>query len=255
MCSSDLADVAVVNGGGIRDEIKPGDVTYGDLIAVQPFNNQLAYVDTLGQNILDLLEAGAEILPEPSGGLQHVAGLTYTVRTDIPSSVQRTDKKEFAGVTGEYRVRDVRVNGEPLDVNKRYKLVSHTFLLEYGGDGLTMFMNDEAVLLDLDNQALIEYIQYDLKGTIGSEYADPDGQGRIVVKNGPDPKPAPQPEPEPDATPAPLPQPQPEPTDAPAAKSGKPLARTGDPVGAVVVGAAAVAAAAGAVAVGAGARR
>ena len=130
------------------------------------------------------------------------------------------------------------VNGEPLDVNRRYKLVSHTFLLVEGGDGLTMFMNDEAVLLDLDNKALIEYIQYDLKGTIGGEYADPDGQGRIVIKNGPDPEPEPLPTPEPADEPAP-------------GSGGKPLASTGDPLGTAVVGAAAVAAAAGAVAVSA----
>lgn len=239
-----MADIGFVNGGGIRANIEPGNVTYGDLINVQPYNNQLCYVDTLGQNILDALEAGAAKLPEPSGGLQHVSGLTYTVRTDIPSSVQMPGGS-FGGVTGEYRVRDVRVNGEPLDVNRRYKLVSHTFLLVDGGDGLNMFMNDEAVLLDLDNKALIEYIQYDLKGTVGEEYANPAGQGRIVIKNGPDPEPAP------------LPTPEPGPVEEPAAgsgPSGKPLAATGDPTGVAVVGAVAVAAAAagaGAVAVGA----
>lgn len=232
-----MADIGFVNGGGIRANIEPGDVTYGDLINVQPYNNQLCYVDTLGQNILDALEAGVANLPNPSGGLQHVSGLAYTVRTDIPSSVQMPGGK-FGGVTGEYRVRDVLVNGEPLDVNRRYKLVSHTFLLVEGGDGLTMFMNDEAVLLDLDNKALIEYIQYDLKGTIGGEYADPDGQGRIVIKNGPDPEPEPLPTPEPADEPAP-------------GSGGKPLASTGDTLGAAVVGAAAVAAAAGAVAVSA----
>ena len=231
-----MADIGLVNGGGIRANIEPGDVTYGNLIDVQPFNNQLAYVDTLGQNILDALEVGASKLPEPSGGLQHAAGLTYTVRTDIPSSVQMPGGK-FGGVAGEYRVRNVLVNGE------RYKLVSHTFLLVDGGDGLTMFMNDEAVLLDLDNKALIEYIQYDLKGTIGGEYADPDGQGRIVIKGGSDPEP----------TPLPTPEPTDEPVEEPAAPGGKPLASTGDPFGVAVVGAAAVATVAGAVAVSAGA--
>lgn len=237
-----MADVGFVNGGGIRANIEPGDVTYGDLIDVQPYNNQLCYVDTLGQNILDLLEAGARYLPDPNGGLQQVSGLTYTVRTDIPSSVQMPGGT-FGGVTGEYRVRDVMVNGEPLDVNRRYKMVSHTYLIMEGGDGLTMFKNDDAVLLDLDNKALIEYIQYDLKGTIGSEYANLAGQGRIAIKDGPDPEPAP------------LPQPEPEPAADPAAgHGGKPLARTGDLTGAAVVGAVAVAAAAaatGAVAVGA----
>ena len=239
-----MADVGFVNGGGIRANIEPGDVTYGDLIDVQPYNNQLCYVDTLGQNILDLLEASARYLPDPNGGLQQVSGLTYTVRTDIPSSVQMPGGT-FGGVTGEYRVRDVMVNGEPLDVNRRYKMVSHTYLIVEGGDGLTMFKNDEAVLLDLDNKALIEYIQYDLKGTIGSEYANLAGQGRIAIKDGPDPEPTP------------LPQPEPEPAADPAAgPGGKPLARTGDLTGAAVVGAVAVAAAAAATgAVTVGARR
>lgn len=50
-----MADVAFINGGGIRANIEPGDVTFGNLIDVQPFNNQLCYVNTLGQNILDAL--------------------------------------------------------------------------------------------------------------------------------------------------------------------------------------------------------
>ena len=41
-----MADIGFVNGGGIRANIEPGDVTYGDLINVQPYNNQLCYVDT-----------------------------------------------------------------------------------------------------------------------------------------------------------------------------------------------------------------
>ena len=240
-----MADIGLINGGGIRANVERGDVTYGNLIDVQPFNNQLAYVDTLGQNILDALEMGAQNLPNPSGGLQHVAGLSYTVRTDIPPSVQIVDGR-FTGVAGEYRVRDVVVNGEPLDVDKRYKVVSHTFLLVDGGDGLTMFQNDEAVLLDLDNKALIEYIQYDLKGTIGSEYADPNGQGRIVKKDGVEPEPAPVPSP--DADPTPLPAPDVEPATAPLQAGGKPLAKTGDSVAKVAastIGVAAVAAAAG----------
>ena len=51
-----------------------------------------------------------------------------------------------------------------------------------------MFMRTtKPCCLDLDNKALIEYIQYDLKGTIGGEYAGSDGQGRIVIKGGSDP--------------------------------------------------------------------
>lgn len=235
-----MADIGFANGGGMRSSIEHGDVTYGNLIDAQPYNNQLCYVDTLGQNILDALEAGVRDLPNPSGGFQHVSGMSFTVRTDIPSSVQMQEGK-FVGVTGEYRVRDVMVGTEPLDVNKRYKLVSHAYLIVQGGDGLNMFMKDEAVLLDLDNKALIDYIRYDLKGTIGSEYADPNGQGRIVIKDGPDPEPTPLPTPEPIG-----------------GSGGKPLASTGDPAGtaaAATLVAAVVAGATGAACLGANRRQ
>ncbi len=185
-----MADVALVNGGGIRTNIEPGDVTYGNIIDVQPYNNQLCYVETKGQNILDALEMGSSHTPEQDGSFQHVAGLTYTVRTDIPSSVKLVNS-QFAGVTGEYRVRDVMIEGSPLDVNKTYKMVSHTYLIVDGGGGMNMFKNDTATLIDLDSAALIEYVQYDLKGVIGSEYADENGQGRIILKAGPDPEPTP----------------------------------------------------------------
>lgn len=235
-----MADVALINGGGLRADIEPGDITYGDIIGVQPYSNQLVYVETKGQNILDALEMGAGNLPEMSGGFQQVSGLSYTVRTDIPTSVQIVNGA-FAGVAGEYRVRDVHVDDQPLDVDKTYKLVSHAFMIMEGGDGMTMFKNDEPVLLDVDNAALIEYLQYDLKGVIGQEYADENGQGRITIKDGPDPEPTPLPTPEP--TPEALPQTQP--------LGGNPLAPTSDTATTPALAAAAVAAFAGAVGMGA----
>lgn len=51
---------------------------------------------------------------------------------------------------------------------------------------MTMLKSDAVTLLGLDNEALIDFITNDLNGTIGAAYANPNGQGRIVVKNGPD---------------------------------------------------------------------
>lgn len=237
-----MAEVALVNGGGIRANIEPGTITYGDVIDVQPYSNQLCYIETKGQNILDALEMGASKLPEGSGGFMQTSGVTYAVRTDVPSSIEIDDKGSFVRVAGEYRVRDVLVDGRPLDTERTYKMVSHTYMIMEGGDGMTMFKADDPVLLDVDNAALIEYLKYDLKGVIGSEYASEGGQGRIAIKNGPDPAPEPEPQPQPEPTPAPVPTAKPDP---------KPLARTGDSAEAVVIGAAVTAVAAGAVAVSA----
>ena len=179
-----MADVAFANGGGIRSTVEAGKFTYGDIINVQPFNNQLCYVETLGQNILDALKMSVRNLPEASGGFQQVAGLSFIVLTDLPSPVQ-LENGMFSGIEGERRVRNAQVDGRPLDAAQCYKVVSIQYMLVEGGDGMTMFQGDDAMPLDLDNATLIEHLQYNLGGVIGSECADQNGQGRIRLLDGP----------------------------------------------------------------------
>ncbi|MBR3188863.1 MAG: bifunctional metallophosphatase/5'-nucleotidase [Lachnospiraceae bacterium] len=62
------ADVGIVNGGGIRDELKAGDITYAELLAVAPFGNMMSLVEITGQQLLDVLEWGARMVPEEYGG-------------------------------------------------------------------------------------------------------------------------------------------------------------------------------------------
>ena len=89
----------------------------------------------------------------------------------------------FAGVTGVRRVRNVTVNGEALDPQKTYTVAALDYLLLNHGDGHTAF--DGADLLQnrvkLDNQVLIDYIADSLGGNIGMQYADPCGDGRIII--------------------------------------------------------------------------
>lgn len=179
------ADIGLINGGGVRANIAAGDITYGNIIDVQPFGNSLCVVEATGQQILDCLEMGAVHAPEENGGFMQVSGLSYTVNTYIPSSVTTDENGNFTGVDGEYRVKNVLVNGEPLDLEKVYTVASHNYLLLNGGDGMSMFKDCNMIAKEtaLDNQALIDYITEDLGGTVGEEYSDPRGSGRIAVVN------------------------------------------------------------------------
>ncbi|HWQ59020.1 MAG TPA: bifunctional UDP-sugar hydrolase/5'-nucleotidase [Clostridia bacterium] len=177
------ADVAFVNGGGVRAEIPAGDVTYGSILNVHPFGNELCMIEVTGQQILDALEMGARNVPEENGGFLQVSGLTYEIHTYMPSSVKTDENGMFVSVEGEYRVKNVLVGGEPLDLAKTYTLASHNYMLLNQGDGYTMFAGCN-VLLDrimLDNQVLMNYIIERLGGVVGADYADPYGQGRIVA--------------------------------------------------------------------------
>lgn len=178
------AEIGFSNGGGIRDSIAAGNITYNDTLRVFPFGNMGCVAEVTGQQIKDALEMGARNYPEENGALQQVSGLTYTIDSSIPSSVQLDDKRNFVAVTGPYRVTDIMVNGEPLDLNRTYTLASHNYLLKDGGDGMTMFagcniVKDE-VMADVD--LLSAYVRDNLGGVVGEEYANPAGQGRIVIK-------------------------------------------------------------------------
>ena len=177
------ADIAFVNGGGIRVSIKAGDITLNDILKVHPFGNALCVCEATGQQILDALEFGAKDVPGEFGGFLQVSGLTYEIHTYLPSTVKMDEKRMFVGVEGEYRVKNVMVGGEPLDLEKTYTLASHNYMLQDQGDGYTMFKDNvytqESVMLD--NQVLITYITEGLNGVVGADYANPYGQGRIVA--------------------------------------------------------------------------
>ena len=177
------AQIAFVNGGGIRVSIKQGDITLNDILKVHPFGNAMCVIEASGQQILDALEWGARAVPSESGGFLQVSGLTYEIHSYVESSAKADENTMFAGVEGEYRVKNVMVGGEPLDLEKTYTLASHNYMLKNGGDGYSMFggcklLQDEVML---DNQVLINYITGSLGGVVGEEYAQPYGEGRIVI--------------------------------------------------------------------------
>ena len=180
------ADVALVNGGGIRTDILAGDITYDDIISVHPFGNELCMVEATGQQILDALEMGARVTPEENGGFLQVSGLTYEIHTDMESTVKLDENGMFQGMLGDYRVQNVMIGDEPLDPDKTYTVASHNYMLKNAGDGINMFTECELLLEDimLDNQVLITYITEGLGGVVGEEYAEPYGQGRIVAVEG-----------------------------------------------------------------------
>jgi 2',3'-cyclic-nucleotide 2'-phosphodiesterase (5'-nucleotidase family) len=178
------ADIGLSNGGGVRANIAAGNITYNDTLTVFPFGNMGCVVEAKGQQIKDALEMASKDCPKESGGFLQVSGLSYTIDTSVPSSVQVDEKGNFVKVNGAYRVTDIKVGEEALDLNKTYTVASHNYMLKSAGDGMTMFegtnvIRDE-VMTDVD--ILSAYIRTNLGGNVGAEYANPLGQGRITVK-------------------------------------------------------------------------
>ena len=185
------ADIGWVNGGGVRDSIAAGDITYSQIIAVNPYGNALCVCQATGQEIIDALEMASRSCPDENGGFLQVSGLKYTIDTTYASTVVVDDKKMFVKVSGIRRVKDVQVLNkatgayEPIVLTKTYTLASHNYMLKSGGDGINMFMDNKYTLenIMLDNQVLISFITDTLKGVVPASYGT--SQSRITLVTSP----------------------------------------------------------------------
>ena len=179
------ADIALINGGGVRTSIPAGELTYGDVMSVMPFCNNLCSVQLTGQQIIDALEWGCRALPDQLGGFLQVSGLSYVVDISIPSSCTEDANGMFSGVDGPRRVRSVKVGGEDIDPAELYTVGGSEYILIERGDGFSMFEGAPVIIAEgkLDSQAFIDYVTVTMEGTVSRVYEDPYGQGRIVIRD------------------------------------------------------------------------
>ena len=210
-------DIAFSNGGGIRNAINPGDVSYFSAKTVHPFGNQLCVVEATGQQILDALEKGAMFagvydeskhIPAESGGFLHVAGIKYEIDSTVDSTVQIDGNGIWLGApTGKYKVQNVMVYNretseyEPMDLERHYRLAGANYILKNLGDGMAMFKGIVPILdfVGEDYIILADYFKSFKKGKdkyphISTEnsplkayknylldYENPFGSGRIEI--------------------------------------------------------------------------
>ena len=143
---SHKTDLAVTNGGGLRETIaKDKPITKGSVIAVLPFGNTISQIKVTGQNIADMfakslgsilqekdgktvLDENGQPLLEPSGGFLQVSGAKVYYDTTLPAEKRVLYIEIKNPETGQY---------EPLNLAKDYYLTTNDFLAA-GGDGYTM---------------------------------------------------------------------------------------------------------------------
>ncbi len=107
------ADFAVMNSGGVRDSIEAGDITYKDVLTVQPFGNMVSYVDMTGKEVRDYLNVVAT-KPADSGAYVQFAGISMTVENG--------------------KVSNVLIGGKPLRLDGEYRFTVPSYNAS-GGDG------------------------------------------------------------------------------------------------------------------------
>lgn len=119
------ADVALVNGGGVRAAIDAGPVTYGEILSVSPFGNTMTTIELHGSEFKDILEEGAPD-PDKLGGLLFPSKeMSYTLDLTKPAGS---------------RVSEIMIGGHPLDQNGTYTILINNFTAT-GGDAHTLLKN------------------------------------------------------------------------------------------------------------------
>ena len=200
-------DVAIMNGGGIRNKAVTGELSYLTTKSIHTFGNVACLQTITGQQLLDALEWGARSAGtgKESGSFLQVSGITYKIDTEWPASVQMDDKSVWiGGPTGGYRVHDVQVYNketnayEPLDLAASYNLAGYNYTLRDLGDGFNMFSSAVNVLdyVMEDYMVLATYITA-FEGSVVDatnsplaakfpgmllDYSTVNGSGRIVME-------------------------------------------------------------------------
>lgn len=180
-------EIAITNGGGIRSDLKAGEIAHKDILSVHTFNNQLYILRLSGQQLLDTLEFSYRFIEKESskdgsavgesGSFMQVSGIKLTIDTSIPFDGKNPEQ---------HRVKDVmvKVNGEyePLELSKNYIIAAPKFLVsEKTPENIAKGRITEDNVIDrlgVLPEALSLYFQH-LGGKL-SKYATP--EGRITVK-------------------------------------------------------------------------
>ena len=148
------ADIAVTNGGGLRADIRVGDITKGDINAVLPFGNVLVIKEATPKILKEIMENGLSKFPNPDGRFPQISGMNVVYDPSKPEG---------------QRIVSITIDGVSLNLNDnttKYKFATNDFMAS-GGDGYDVIatLPTIAELVSLDDM-LIEYITVNLNGTI-----------------------------------------------------------------------------------------
>ena len=149
----------VYNMGGMRADLPKGDVTYGDVLNIAPFENKITFATLSGADVLELFSQIASL-----GG----EGVSHSVRMMI---------------TKDGQLVSVTLNGEPVDPQKDYRFVTIDYLIG-GTDKMVAFkkskdINSPQTTEDTSRLIIMKYFREQMSQ--GRE-VDAEIEGRVIVK-------------------------------------------------------------------------
>ena len=166
-CHVMQAEIGCYNGGGIRNGINAGTITYGDVINALPFDNHMAEIEATGAEILAMLKRCTANLPETDGQFPQVSCLRYTIHQ---KSHAISDVSVFDSTSSTW---------QPLDPQRHYTVALSDYYLGGGFYDTLKGCRQLTISTMFTRDALADYLTNALGGIIPARYAQP--QGRITI--------------------------------------------------------------------------
>ena len=162
------ADIGLENGGGIRNDIQAGDITYGDIIGMLPYDNTLRRISVTAEQLKTMLTRCTALVPVLDGNFPQCSGLRFTIH----SKSHTVSDIEIQQENGKYA---------PIDMRRTYSVALTNYNHE-GGGFFDCFRNcpvlQESTLRYYE--ALSNYLSKALDGNTGKAYTKPQGRIKIV---------------------------------------------------------------------------
>ena len=152
-------DFAVYNMGGIRAALSKGDVTYGDVLDIAPFENKICFVTLSGEQVTHLFEQ-----------------IAFRGGEGVSKGVQLV-------ITKDSHLVSARLNGQPIDPKASYRITTIDYLVQ-GNDGLTAFKEGTNLNSPSDSKNNARYVisDYFREMMEAGKAVDAKVEGRIIVK-------------------------------------------------------------------------
>ncbi|WGI36852.1 5'-nucleotidase C-terminal domain-containing protein [Mesomycoplasma lagogenitalium] len=160
--------VGLTNGGGLRTDLKEGQISRGDILGISPFGNRISAVRVKGDTLLEVIKHGASKGKSGAYG-QWSSNVSFTI------NVEKEEKDNQTNWVWKLDESSVKINDKAIDNNKYYYIVTNDFILA-GGDGYKMLdiskANEKAELAYEGNEyikTLIEYAKIYSKDSLTQE--------------------------------------------------------------------------------------
>ena len=152
-------DFAVYNMGGIRAALSKGDVTYGDVLDIAPFENKICFVTLSGEQVTHLFEQ-----------------IAFRGGEGVSKGVQLV-------ITKDGHLVSARLNGQPIDPKANYRITTIDYLVQ-GNDGLTVFKDGTNLNSPSDSKNNARYVitDYFREMMKAGKIVDAKVEGRITVR-------------------------------------------------------------------------